>query len=284
MPRHKSKKSKRPRQGKTPKTKPIRRKKITTPKRPKFVRVDKTGQRDLSRAIRYLKALGLTKSKSRKKKVRQQIVARYEDVLRGRAQAMTFSKKDAEGFRRSGYKKVGNKIIVPKEKKIRKRKRGRFIEQRRTVEFGEIIILATPFSYADLQTRLDELQEDSEIKALIKQGWRLSLRYYGNYAYATMANFDLLRQYLERYNIEGHDKNVQNLELIIILTSPGFNLPGETERKSQAKKRKRSRGNQTYSSQKYQRWKSRHPSDYAKHKANVRKAMRKYRRKMKRKK
>jgi hypothetical protein len=294
LPRKKSRKSARKRQAKIAPPRRVRTKKPPRPtrlkvkipkipKRPRFVTTTKAGTRDLSRAIRYLRAIGLTKSKSRKKKAQRAIVTKFENVLRGRATVMEFSKKDAEGYRRSGYQKVGKKIIVPKEKGIKKRKRGRWIEQRRQVEFGEIIILATPFSYADLQTRLDELQNDPEIKLLLKKGWRLTLRYFGNYAYATMANFDLLREYLERYNIESDDKKVENLELMIILTSPGYNIPSEIDRKAQ---RRRNRGSHhdKYSPTKYQRWKKRNPAGYQRHLKSVRKAMRKYRKRLKRKK
>lgn len=264
------------------------------PKRP-TVRKRTKSTRSLKSDLAKLKRLGLFKSKRDLRKVKKTdkrakaIVAKFEDVLSGKSRVLTFKPKDAKGYKRAGYRTVGDKVIVPEQKKTKTRKRGRFIERRRKVEFGEIITLATPFSYADLQTRLDELEKDKEVQRLLRKGWRLTLRYFGNYAYSSMPTFDLLRQYLEHYNLEQDDKKVQNLELMIILTAPGFNLPEEAQRKAMARKRRKKRdqrGNtiSTYSPERFQRWKRNNPEAYKSFTQLVRKNMRKYRKRLARRK
>ena len=275
---------------KVTKTKPARIKPVKSLKPPKLPRPSKSASRNLRAQWIYLRRLGLIQSKRDARKIKandkrvQRQIKQFADILRGKTKAIPVSKRAAKQYKKSGYKVKGQVVLVPQEKGTKVSKRGKLIQKRKKIEGGEIITILTPYSYADLQQGLDVIANGPEIRKFLRQGWRLALRYFGNYSYATMRTFEQLRDYLEHYNLETQDAEygmVKNLELLIVLVK-GKRLPRRTTKQHKAKvqiDRHKTRHNQRY----FRDLKRRGGPTYERRKAKVKAAMRRYRKRKSRK-
>lgn len=297
MPKQKSRKSKRPRQlKKAPSRKKVSSKQLKAsikkvPKRtikrltrPKFVTLDKASTRDIQKQWAYLKKLGLIKSKRRASKLKKndasarRFIKKYREVLAGNAKVIKTSKKTAQGYKRAGEQVVGENVIISKTKKERVTKRGKLIFKRMKIDGGEMIIVYTPYSYADLQRGLDKIVDDQQIKKLIKQGWRFAFQYYGNFSYATFPNVELMREYLARYDSIQEGKVLKSLSLLIVLVGKKFHRP-----QRQRIRKRRSRRSQ-YETRRSYNLKRDNPNRWARVKEYQKALMRKRRASKKRKK
>lgn len=215
---------------KVPKTKLVKPKKVRAIKRPKLVKAVKGKQRTLKSTWNYLRRLGLIKSKRDGRKIKandryaKKQVAKYSEVLSGRSKVYKVTKSDAKKYKKAGYKVVDDNLILQQKKGTRQKKKGRFIHTIERVPGGEIITIMTPHSYADMLRDLPKIINDPEIQYYVKRGWQFSFKFFGNFAYDTFVNTDLMIEYMQHYEaIASHSRAAfRNLELIIVLSGTKF--------------------------------------------------------------
>lgn len=267
--------------------------KIRRIKKAKLTRLTKADQRDPRKVFRFLRALGLTSSKRDSRKIKKddkavaKLKRKYGDVIEGKAKLIKISAKEEKAFRKQGRRVAKRKLIVTKQKRVTIRRRKKLIEQIREVEGGKIITILTPYSFEDLQQGLDRLEQDKDIQDLLGKGWKLALKFKGNWSYGTLPNIELLRDYLERYPLESVGM-AEALELMLFLVNQDFSLPSAADRRSLHLKRQKAyrrahpvseRRRQRAYDRNYQHMKN-DPVRWAKHKADSKKYYQKHKRKI----
>lgn len=284
MARKKSRPAKRRSQIKKPR-------KLKKIKAPKLAKIEQPETRDLKAAWSYLRKLGLIKSKRDGRKIKKndkrarKQVAKFRDIFNGKAEVRTLTPQAAKAYKKAGEQVIGNKLIVKKKigQKIKKRK-GKIYKTEK-ISGGQITTILIPHSFVDLQRNMRVLEQDPEIVRLMNAGWKLSLRfknefgiYYGH-AYIPKNGkgieraFAELKEYVERYETVQKGTAFGALELIMV--SSAFHRPQNKRIKHQRTDASgRSISGRRYKERKF---KEQYPEAYAKHKAYMRRYMRKKR-------
>jgi len=284
-----------------PKAKLVRSKpqqKISKLKPIRQVKLTKAEKLDPRRVWSALRKLGLIRSKRDARRIRKgdkgilRQINPFRQLIAGKAEVFRVSKKDAKRYKAAGYNVVEENVILPKEPKTKRTQKGRYIRSAKKIKGGRIITVLTPYSYGELQTGLDKLEKDAEIKGLLKRGWRFALKFFVNYSYATLPNVELLREYLEHYQSIAPENNqvLQNLELMIFLVDNearaafGHQEQRDELRKKRRREWRREHGGSSYNAKKYQRWKRFNPAGYEARLETMREVNKRYRARVKSKK
>lgn len=293
----KSKKSARSRQVKRTKAarqKPLKSKRLTKQKiaklpKAKLVKIPRAETRNLKQSWNFLRKLGLIQSrrdgrkiKANDKRAKKQI-ARYRDLLTGKAQAVKLPKEAAQKYKEAGEKVVGDIVIIKTKPGEKIKRKGKKIYKAKRVKGGTIRTILIPHSWADLQRNARLLEKDPEVVDLLDQGYKLGLRIGSddtgfNYSYRYLPRngrgikglFEDLRHYIwDRYETVRNGKIFGALELIAV--TPEFTRP-ESKHKTFGKVSPTGRNVQrnTYSKKKYQQWRQRHPEAYERFKIYAR--------------
>lgn len=283
------------------KVKLVKPQKVKKVPRPKLV---KAGRRDIKAAWNYLKRLGIIKSKRDGRRIKstdkqaKREVARFDDVLTGKAKAVPLDRKTAAAYRKTGKRVVNNVLIEPKRKGETVTRKKRRIIRRRKVTGGEIVTISVPVSLDQTFADIEAMRDDPDLVDLLNRGYRLSVRFGdgGHWNYGTRYipvrgvgidyAIEEMREYIDHYNSPPQSSTdwpsgvytgsaFEHKALELIAVQPKFRPPAPTRHR-----RPRSSYHHERQSKKRSRYYKRlkhDPARYQRHLAQVRAAMRRYR-------